>query len=172
MRYASQTEVPVERSKAEIEQMLIRYNATSFVTGWNTNSAMIEFCIKELSVRFVLPIPDRNDQRFKSKIVRGRKQSLTQLQSERAHEQAVRQRWRALNLVVKAKLEAVECGISTLEREFMAFIVIPGSGATIGDWIVENAIPAIKRGDNPLALAAKSNDVIDDAEIIEKGSPS
>ncbi len=40
-------------------------------------------------------------------------------------------RWRALVLVVKAKLEAVASGISTLESEFLANIVM-GNGQTIG----------------------------------------
>ena len=42
--------------------------------------------------------------------------------------------WRALNLVIKAKLEAVECGISVFEDEFMASIVLP-SGDTVGDFM-------------------------------------
>lgn len=166
-RYATQTEVPVERSKAEIEQMLIRYNATAFTTGWNTNSAMIAFELKELHVRFVLPWPDRNDVKFKKKKVRNYYKQLTQIQSDRVFDQAIRQRWRALALVVKAKLEAVECGISTLEREFLAFIVMPG-GERIGDWIIENAIPSIRAGKMPLALAGRKPDSenITDAEVV------
>ena len=41
------------------------------------------------------------------------------------HAQAIRQRWRALLLAIKAKLEAVESGISSIEREFMPFVVMP-----------------------------------------------
>lgn len=47
-------------------------------------------------------------------------------------EQACRQRWRALALVIKAKLEAVESGISVFEDEFMANIVLPG-GRTVSE---------------------------------------
>jgi hypothetical protein len=47
--------------------------------------------------------------------------------------QATRQRWRALALVIKAKLEVVESGISIFEDEFMANIVLPG-GDTVGDF--------------------------------------
>lgn len=49
--------------------------------------------------------------------------------------QVKRQRWRALLLVVKAKLEAIEAGISTLEHEFLANVVLPG-GSTIGAELV------------------------------------
>ena len=41
-----------------------------------------------------------------------------------------RQRWRALNLAIKAKLEAVESGIVTFDQEFLAHIVGP-SGQTV-----------------------------------------
>ena len=45
-----------------------------------------------------------------------------------AWEQACRQRWRALLLIIRAKLEAVESGITTLESEFLANVMLPGGG--------------------------------------------
>ena len=42
-----------------------------------------------------------------------------------AWEQVCRQRWRALLLIIRAKLEAVASGITTLENEFLANIVLP-----------------------------------------------
>lgn len=39
---------------------------------------------------------------------------------------------RCLLLAIRAKLEAVETGISTIESEFMAFVVMP-NGQTIGE---------------------------------------
>jgi hypothetical protein len=50
-----------------------------------------------------------------------------------AWEQAGRQKWRALVLVIKAKLEAVEAGIVTFEEEFLAHIMLP-DGRTVGEW--------------------------------------
>lgn len=55
-------------------------------------------------------------------------------------EQACRQRWRALALVIKAKLEAVESGISEFEDEFMANIVMPD-----GKTVSQMARPAIAK---------------------------
>lgn len=52
-------------------------------------------------------------------------------------EQAERQRWRALLLVLKAKLEAVESGIAIFESEFLANIVIDRAGHTVGDVLPE-----------------------------------
>ena len=45
-----------------------------------------------------------------------------------------RKRWRALLLIIRAKLEAVESGITTLESEFLANIVLP-DGGTVGQWL-------------------------------------
>jgi hypothetical protein len=74
--FANKTQVPIAKSRAEIESMLVRYKASKF---------------------------------------------------------ACRARWRALALVIKAKLEAVESGITTFEEEFLAHIVLP-DGTTLGQW--------------------------------------
>ncbi|MDD3798409.1 MAG: hypothetical protein PHE36_04435 [Novosphingobium sp.] len=50
----------------------------------------------------------------------------------REWEQACRQRWRALALVIKAKLEAIDSGISEFDDEFMAHIVLP-NGRTVSE---------------------------------------
>ena len=51
-----------------------------------------------------------------------------------AWEQACRQRWRALLLRIRVKLEAVGSGITTLESEFLANIVLP-DGGTVSQWL-------------------------------------
>lgn len=163
MRYASETTVPVERSRAEIEGLLVRYGATEFHSGWTDGKAMIAFRLKDIFIRFILPIPDRSEKRFWWKTVRGRQQKRSERQAEAAWEQECRQRWRALRLVVQAKLEAVECGISTLVNEFMAFIVLANS-TTLGDWVVETALPAIRAGQMPKMLTGGDPDV-QDAEV-------
>ena len=42
---------------------------------------------------------------------------------------------RALALTIKAKLEAVECGITIFDEEFLAHIVLP-NGRTMGELYV------------------------------------
>jgi hypothetical protein len=66
-------------------------------------------------------------------------------------EQAVRQRWRALALVIKAKLEAVESGISEFESEFMANIVLP-DGKSVGEWMRPQIAEAYRIGEMPSML--------------------
>lgn len=133
-RYAANTSVSVERSRAEIESILVRYGASQFMYGWNQDGATIAFVVEpngdKRQVRFQLPLPSRDEYRF-THHSRGPR---TATEAERQWEQACRQRWRALVLVVKAKLEAVETGIATFEDEFLAYIMLP-SGETVGGWI-------------------------------------
>jgi hypothetical protein len=124
--YAAKTEVTSSRSREEIEHTLERYGATSFAYGNEPGRAMIGFVKDDRTVRFVLPLPDRNDQRF-THHSRGLR---TETAARAEYEQAVRQKWRALALMVKAKLEAVESGIVTFEQEFLAHTVLP-SGRTV-----------------------------------------
>jgi len=131
-KYASETMVSVERSKAEIESTLTRYGATQFMSGWDHNRAMIGFKIDDRNVRFVLPLPDKADDVFW--FTPHRKNRRTEADAYREWEQACRQRWRALCLCIKAKLEAVDAGITTFEDEFMAHLVLP-DGRSVSQWM-------------------------------------
>lgn len=146
-----------------MEQLLVRYGAKQFHSGWDEERAMIAFKLKELFIRFVLPFPPRNADRFKYKEVRGAKQKRTETQMMNAWEQEVRSRWRALLLTVKAKLEAVEIGITTMENEFLAFIVLANT-ETLGDWITMNAMRQIRSGEMPKMLSGPTQPV--DAELV------
>ena len=77
----------------------------------------------------------------------------TDRQVQESHEQACRQRWRALLLVIKAKLEAVTAGISTMEAEFLANIVLPDN-TTAGDWMIPQIGEAYRTGEMPPMLPA------------------
>lgn len=136
--YAASTEVSSEKSRAEIERTLTRYGATNFAYAWQDNRAMIGFGIHGRQLRMVVSLPDRSDPAFRRTPARG--QLRSQDQQDRAWEQAVRQRWRALALVVKAKLEAVEAGVTTFEQEWAMFMTLP-NGRTVADEV----LPAIDR---------------------------
>lgn len=122
--YALNTKVPVDHSKSEIERTLGRYGAESFAYATKTDAAMVEFQMKGKRIRFIIPMPVRpSEEGYGSGV------------EIKRHEQSVRQKWRALALVIKAKLEAVASEITTLEQEFLAHIVLPG-GKTFGDEII------------------------------------
>jgi hypothetical protein len=107
--YAQGTDVPVDRSRAEIERTLARYGADQFMYGWKEGGAVIGFRAHSRLIRFTLPLPDKNAKEFTharvNQHVTGRRVSPEEQQ--RRFEQACRERWRALSLCIKAKLEAV-----------------------------------------------------------------
>ena len=146
MPYAERTTVSAEKSRGEIERTLTRYGADGFMYGWQDTRAMVEFLADGRRIRFELPMPDRAEL---AKTKTGQRRSRGAIDS--AYDNAVRQRWRALLLVIKAKLEAVEAGIVTFESEFLAHIVLPNDQT-----VAQQALPAIAQaydsGETPRLL--------------------
>lgn len=147
--YAADTSVSADKSMAEIRRTLQRYSAEQLVWGETSSAAMVGFVMRNRQVRFVLPMPDRNSREFTHTPTRGNRRS-DDAQAE-AYDQAIRQRWRALNLVIKAKLEAVESGIADFDVEFLAHIVLPG-GATVADTVVPRVAEAYETNTVPALL--------------------
>lgn len=125
-RFASKTRVAAEQTRNEIERTLTKYGATSFAFYSEKGRAMIAFEASKRRILFELPLP--NDIKDQSRLA-----------------QAVRQRWRALLLVIKAKLEAVESKITTFEDEFMAHIVLP-DGKTVSTHLKPKIAQAYETG--------------------------
>lgn len=150
-RYAENTSVAVDASRAEIERTLTRYGADTFAYGWTGDKAQIQFAASNRHVRFILTLPDKADDEFQ--LTPGRGLQRTEAQAYAAWEQACRQRWRALALVIKAKLEAVEAGISDFEEEFLAHVVLP-DGRTAGEWMRPQIDDAYLTGNMPEMLPA------------------
>jgi len=152
-RYARETRVPVDRSKSEVERTLTRYGADQFAYGNDaaTRQAVIGFRFKtdagHRTVKFTVPMPD--PAAF-TKTSRGRRRG-SGAAAQADYEKAVRQRWRAVALIVKAKLEAVEAGISTLEREWLAYLLLPG-GETVGERCLPEVATAYQTGKPPPLL--------------------
>lgn len=146
-RFAASTTVTSSASREEIERTLQRYGADQFAYGWQDEAAVVGFRMDGRQVRFVLQMPSRADRAF-THHSRGERSPEAVLKE---WEQAVRQRWRALALVIKAKLEAVESGISVFEDEFLANIVLPG-GQTAGEWMRPQIADAYRLGQAPELL--------------------
>lgn len=109
--YAKQTRVPIEQSKCSLEKMLRKAGASQIGTFSDANHASV--VMFRLEERFVkLKIAPRSDAR-----------NL---------EQEERRVWRVLLLLVKAKIETIEAGLSSVEREFLAD-VMTADGRTVGE---------------------------------------
>lgn len=145
-RFAENTSVSVERSRAEIESLIVRYGATSTAFMNAPGRALIMFEAQGRRIVFELPLPDKSERRFTHTKRRGYEQRRTDEQTHEAWEQGCRQRWRALALVIKAKLEAVESGITTFEDEFLAHIMMP-DGQSVSTHIRPRIAAAYESGE-------------------------
>lgn len=149
--YASRTDVTSDRSRGEIEKTLTRYGASHFAYMSEPGAARVAFQKDGRQVRFTIPLPDPNAREF----THHSKGLRTASARESHYEQATRQRWRALALVVKAKLEAVEAGISEFDQEFYAHTVLP-SGRTVYEETAAQVAVMIETG-MPARLMLEGN---------------
>ncbi|MFC6790638.1 hypothetical protein ACFQE0_14075 [Methylobacterium komagatae] len=122
--YAEDTKVPIAQSRSQIETMLRKASATRIVTMDEALEAVVMFMLAGRLIKLRIEIPgDANEQRRRAI-------------------------WRAIGLVVKAKIEAVAQGITTVEQEWLAHVVLP-DGSTVGDWIEPQLEVAYDKGQMP-----------------------
>ncbi len=145
-RYAENTKVSKTRSLQEIQDTLKRYGADGFQFGIEGSRAMIGFKLKVRIVRMQLIMPDPEAKEFWAT---PKGQTRKDSAAEAVWKQACKQKWRALALVVKSKLESMESGIETFDEAFFAHIVIPGKdarGMTIGESMIPQLSQALEGG--------------------------
>jgi hypothetical protein len=156
-RYAEGTSVSSEGSRSEIDRLLMRYGASSFVFGYKDDAAMVAFEMRGRRIKFLLPMPDRKGDEFAYGRVNqsDAKVRLSQEQARTKYEQATRVRWRALVLCIKAKLESVESKIETFEEAFLPHIVM-ANGRTIGESLLPDLARIVDSSKMPPLLGAAS----------------
>jgi hypothetical protein len=147
-KYAESTTVSPEKSISEIQTTLKRYNASKFGFVDEGTSFNVGFSMNDRVVRFSVPLPKLSDFALDGrKVRRSAKQQLA------AFDQAKWQRFRALLLVIKSKLESIESGIESFDEAFGAQIVLP-SGQTMGQWAKPQIEEAYQSGRMPALLPA------------------
>jgi hypothetical protein len=124
-KFAAKTKVPADRTRLDIERLVRRYGAKGCSAGWRDKTARIEFLWADRHIRLRVVVPD--------------------------NPQAARQKWRALLLLVKAKLESVDADIATFEEAFVGDIVMPDTGKTVWEMAREPIKLAYETG-KPVAL--------------------
>lgn len=132
--YADNTQVSVDRSRAEIERILSRYGAERFMYGWDKDRAIIAFRAGNRNIRFAVPLPKKEEF---TATPTGRRRKISRI--EDTFEAETRRKWRALALLVKAKLVGVQDGIALFEQEFSPYIVLPN-----GKTVYEETAPMIE----------------------------
>lgn len=153
-RFASKTEVPIEKTRAEIEATVRRYGADAFISGWDGDRAMVQFRSAGRYVRLTMKLPDREAKEFTTYRQGSTTFARVEGQAKKLWEQASRQRWRALLLLIKAKLEAIESGIVTFEEEFFSHVVMP-DGGTVYEHAAGKVALAYESGTMPPLLPGR-----------------
>jgi hypothetical protein len=146
--YAKNTDVSPDRTMIEIRETLRRYKASKIATLEEDHEIGIAFEMSNRRVRFVAPLPRLDEHEKDSRGKRMGKQ-----QADESYQKAIRQRWRGLLLVIKAKLESVAAEIETFDEAFMAQIVLP-SGETIGQWAAPQIEASYRSGNMPPLLGS------------------
>jgi hypothetical protein len=138
-RYADGTQVPVERTRAELEKLLTAHGATAFGVFKEPERTVVMYRLRERYIKHVMRVAEPPKGR-------GTKGEL-----ERRVESEERRRWRALLLIIKAKLEVIAAGDSTVEREFMADTML-ADGSTVYDHAAQQIADSYATGQTPTFL--------------------
>lgn len=175
------TTVAVEKSQADIRQLLRKHGAGRFEFGEMTEDdgttwAALGFAMNGRAIRVRVPLKALDDTAAARKARRARSRTLGEIRGEMIEQEAKRI-WRVLFHGLKARLVSVEEGVETFEEAFLAHLVDPVSGITMWE-AVKGVVQggALRIGgaglftDGPLELAAgpaPSDDELIDAEIVE-----
>lgn len=149
-RYAETTTVTVEKSQGEVQTLLRRHGADQVATAWDKElGAAVRFRMqgRYAQVQVPPPVPKRLAE-LKLRHGRWSEQELKDQEQRRC--------WRALLLLIKAKLEAVESGITTAEREFMADLLLT-DGRRLEQWAAPRLAQMYETGDMPALPALESH---------------
>lgn len=141
--YASNTSVSEDRSRIEIERLLMRYGADEFGYMTRKNEAIIMFVFKGLHIEMKVPLPNQDDEKFCTTPT-GRK-TRSEDAAFREWEKEIRRRWRSLCLVIKALLVGIDDGVLTFEQAFMSYMVW-GNGLTTSQLLLPTIHHALETG--------------------------
>jgi hypothetical protein len=141
-RYAEGTAVTVQSSRGEITGILAKHGCEMFATGTTPAGDTLQFVLGGKSFRFFIarPTPESVRKRDGGRYTYPANVDWT-VKAEAEH----RRVWRAHVLLLKAKLEFIEGGDTTLENEFLPYAVLP-SGQTVGDLIASGGLPLLGTG--------------------------
>jgi len=153
-KYAATTAVSPEQRRGEIERTLARYGATAFGYATTAEQAQVAFEMNGRQMRLDVTLPDRQDKKF-THLESSPWMRRSELEADKRYQQAVRQRWAALALWIKAQCEAIESGVVTAEQAFLGWVVLP-DGLTLGEKLHPQLDAVYGSGEVPALLAGGS----------------
>lgn len=142
-RYAEGTKVTVETSRGEISGILAKHGVERM--GWSTGPSgdQLVFELDGGTYRLNIAKPDLAEVRDAFVAAGGRWDRV--LDRPGKVDQEWRRRWRANVLLLKAKLEFIDSGDTTLDRELLPYRVLKG-GRTVLEELSAGGLPMLEAG--------------------------
>ena len=141
-RYAEGTTVSVQNSRGEITGILAKHGCNHFATGSTPEGDTIQFVLGGKQFRMFIAKPTAVSMREQD----GHRYTYPHnVDWEAKAEQEWKRRWRAHVLLIKAKLEFIEGGDTTLEQEFLPYALMK-DGRTVGELINAGGLPLLESG--------------------------
>jgi hypothetical protein len=136
-RYAEGTTVTVESSRGEITGILAKNGVMNM--GWQTGPEgdQLLFELKGRRYSFAIPKPTMPEIR---KMYPNARDDNSKWHAE------WRRRWRAIVLLLKAKLEFSDGETTTVERELMPYMLTADGRTTLGQLVEEGRLPQLMSG--------------------------
>lgn len=143
MVYAKKTTVKSSKSVGDIEKLLMKNKSQRFIHDFNPTNGVVKlaFTFEDTAIRMSLKLP-----------VTLPKGLNPTKKDENLYEQSKRTAYRQLLLCIKAKIEAVNCGLETVEQAFLPYIMI-GPNEVMGDRVIPQIEKIKKNGDHVLLLS-------------------
>jgi hypothetical protein len=141
-RYAQGTPVTVASSRGEITGILAKHGVERM--GWQTGPEGDELLFETAGHHFRFQILKPTQQGLWEQWKADGKSALAlkYLPNEDQVEAEWRRRWRANVLLLKAKLEFIASGDTTIERELLPYMLTAG-GQTVGELVVAGKLPML-----------------------------
>jgi hypothetical protein len=137
-RFAQRTKVTSDASRSEIERFLRKREVSEYISGFTEREASIQFCVRGLRVRMTLPLIEVERQK-----------------PVRISDREERARWRALLLVLKAKFAAIDSKVTTLEIEFLPYLVVESTQRTVYQEISAHGLGRVLDGKQKLLASVE-----------------
>ncbi len=153
-KYAERTTVTPEQRRGEIERTLARYGATAFGYATTGERAQVVFELNGRRMRLDVTLPVRQDKKF-THLESSPWMRRSEPEADKRYQQAVRQRWAALALWIKAQCEAVDSQVVTAEQAFLGWVVLP-DGLTLGEKLHPQLDAVYGSGEMPALLAGSA----------------
>jgi hypothetical protein len=139
-KFAEGTTVQAGSTKGQIEDLLTSHGCDRYGTMADFATAWILFQHEGIGYKISIQLPDPDDKAFTEYVSRGTRYARADTAARDLYVKELNRRWRALYMVMKAKLVAVDEGITTFVDEFLSHAVLPG-----GDSFGEHYAPELRK---------------------------